>query len=205
MEYVESIKRYLMMESINKERKHMNDMERFFIERTNKHISRVQDFIDTVCEFYPALANSLRRRGKLHDQSKFFIPERKYYIILTWRYKMQNEGKEYKINDKTNQGILDASFHHVKNNPHHPEYWDKHLTKNPINKDNRDKRDFIVDGTLMDELSMLEQVCDWSAMSIEHNETEGPKEWADNAINKKWKFTNQQSDFIYEAIDLLWS
>jgi len=205
MEYGESIKRYLMIESVDRKGRAMDAMEKFFIERTRKHIGRVQDFVESACEFYPALADDLRERGRVHDSSKFMIPERKYYIILTWMYKSGQVGKEFKISDSDRKHMNDITFHHCKNNPHHPEAWDKNLTKNPINPNVREKRDIIANATAMDDLSILEMVCDWSAMSVENGEKSGPRKWADDSIAGRWKFSKHQQGLIYESIDLLWS
>ena len=204
MDYYEAANRFWLMEESDKRSKEMNEMERFFLERTKKHIGRVKDFIEIVSEFYPASAAKLRGRGMMHDQSKYYIPERKPYILLTWKYKMKKEGVDIEISDKDSERIREATFHHVKNNAHHPEYHDQTLKSNPINKGNREKRDKMADATAMDDLSITEMVCDWSAMSKENGE-DSPRKWADESIKSRWKFSPKQQDFIYEIIDLLWS
>jgi len=206
MNYEESIRRYMLMESKDRKKKNMDIMEKYFVYRTKKHISRVQGFIDSAIEFFPEMEADLRGRGAQHDMSKFYIPERKHYIILTWKYKCAKEGVAFSISDKESEHIRDTTFHHCKNNPHHPEYWDKSLKINPVNKESREKRDVIADASAMDDLSVIEMVCDWSAMSamsVENGEP-GPKKWADESIKDRWKFSKHQQDLIYEVIDLLW-
>lgn len=182
----------------------MDKMQRFFVERTRKHIGRVQDFCEKAAEFFPEIADEIIQRGVDHDKSKFMIPERKWYVILTWQYKMKNEGKEFKISQREQEHINEMTFHHVKNNAHHPESWDKGLKDNPVNKDDRSKRDVMPDASGMDKLSMIEMVSDWAAMSLEYDELDGPKKWADESFKRRWKFTKQQQDFVYEVIDLIW-
>jgi hypothetical protein len=183
----------------------MEAMEEFFIDRTRKHIGRVQAFCEQASEFFPLVGKELMKRADDHDKSKFFIPERKWYIVLTWRYKMQKEGKDFKISDKDMEHIRETTFHHCKTNPHHPEYWCKRCQNgdNPVDSKNREKRLFLVDAHGMDDLSIIEMVCDWSAMSQEHGEP-GPKKWADESIKNRWSFSKKQQDLIYEVIDLLW-
>src|ERR1017187_5777231 len=109
---------------------------------------------------------------KLHDLSKFENPEIIPYIYITWRHKCNNEGKKYKVP----AGIDDteATKHHVKNNPHHPEYWSDET--NVINTVDRDAPLKLIDATKMPILAVCEMVADWSAMSEERG-TNTPQEW----------------------------
>jgi len=203
MDFYESINKYYLIESKEQEREKTKEMERFFIERTRKHISRVQDFIEQAIEFFPSDSATLRGKGIKHDDSKFYLPERQPYILLTWKYKMKKEGIDIDISEEDSDRIREATFYHVKNNKHHPEYWDKNLKSNPIDKNNREKRTIMSDATGMDDVSIIEMVCDWSAMSVENGEP-GPKKWADDSIKFRWKFSDEQQEFIYELIELLW-
>jgi len=204
MNYIESIISYSLLEDSWKDKKIMNEMERFFIERTRKHISYVNDFLDIACEYYPHIAEDLRKRGSNHDLSKFYHPERKWYILLTWRYKCINEGNDFKLSEEDDREIRNISFYHCKNNSHHPEFWDKNLEANPIDKNNREKRNFMTDASNMSVPAIIEMVSDWSAMSREKNKN-SPRKWAEESINKRWKFTKQQQELIYDTIDLLWT
>ena len=204
MDYYESINRYLMMKRQEEERRNMKEMERYFIERTKKHVNRVQDFLEMAGEFFPSLAKELEQRGKKHDATKYSVPERKPYILLTWKYKMKKEGVDIPINDEESESIRNVTFHHCKNNPHHPEYWDKTLQKNPVNFEDRDKPSgIIVNSQEMDDISLLEMVADWSAMSDELGEN-NPRKFADKVIGIRWDFSDEQKEFIYEAIKSLW-
>lgn len=174
-----------------------NDMEEFFEERTKKHIDLVRKYLDRLKKHY-----SYDFKDE-HDKSKYDEPEHEPYLYITWKHKAKNADEEYEIPDEWKEKCDEATFHHIKNNKHHPEYWDDSLTENPINKEDRDKPSGkVVDATKMPKEHILEMVADWCAMSEELENT--PKKWADDNIGKRWKFTPEQKDWIYEAIDLIW-
>ena len=60
----------------------------------------------------------------------------------------------------------------------------------------------MIDATKMPDLDIAEMVADWCAVSEERGNT--PKSWADKNVNVRWKFTDEQSDLIYEIIDAVW-
>jgi hypothetical protein len=96
----------------------------------------------------------------------------------------------------------EATEHHVHSNNHHPEFFDK---SSKINKENRDTPpQTIVDATSMGEIDLAEMCCDWCAMSKEKGE-DGPFDWADKNIGKRWKFNDAQTDYIYTILDYLWN
>ena len=174
------------------------EMEDFFQERTAKHIELVNKYLDRLEEHYPYTFD------KEHDWSKFEDPEHEPYLYITWKHKMEDEDGDYETPDEWKDKCDEATFHHIKNNKHHPEHWDKTLTENPINKDDRDKPSGkVVDGTKMPDKYILEMVADWCAMSEEKGNT--PKKWADDNVGVRWEFSPEQKELIYEAIDLMWS
>jgi len=74
---------------------------------------------------------------------------------------------------------------------------------NLINKNDRDEPPAeMVDATKMPDLDLAEMVADFCAMSEEKGNT--PQSWADRNVNKRWKFTDQQSDLIYEIMNKVW-
>jgi len=183
------------------------DMKNFFEERTNKHIGLVKQYLRESCEHYPELADVLEKRGEEHDCSKLKPPEYEPYVHITWQYKVKGEGGEYDIDDDMAKRCHETSFNHCKGNRHHPEYWDKHLTGNPISFENRDAPSgIVVDATKMDRPSIIEMCCDWCSVSAERNPTNkfGSEEWAKENIHKRWKFTEKQEELIYEVINKIW-
>jgi hypothetical protein len=93
-------------------------------------------------------------------------------------------------------------MHHVKSNAHHPESHTEQKGE-LLNRENRDKPPKeIVDATKMGEIDIIEMVADWCAMSEEKGGN--PKDWADKNVNIRWKFTDEQKEFIYSAIEIMW-
>ncbi len=201
MNFEESIQCYLRLEKSERKAKQMQHMEKHFIQRTHQHISRVQDFLDTACTFYPHYSKELIGLGAKHDISKLYLPERQPYIYLTWQTHMRKKGKGFIINDKMQNRIHEMTFHHVKNNPHHPEFHAPNLKVNPIDVNDRTKRTVKIDATAMSELYLIEMVCDWSAVSEElHGNL---IQWVDDSIASRWTFSESQINFIYELIEIL--
>lgn len=90
-----------------------------------------------------------------------------------------------------------------KNNPHHVEFHTQQ--EDVLNKDMKDRDkavSVLIDGTKMPDEYIAEMIADWCAMAEEKGNT--PKEWADKMVNKKWKFTENQVNLIYELIDSIW-
>jgi len=187
-----------LVKSFTKQATHLDAMKDFFKERTLKHISLVKKYLNRLNKHY-----SYDFKEEDHDKSKFEDPEYEPYLYITWKHKSDNENEDYEIPDEWKDRCHEATFHHVKTNKHHPEYWDSTLTENPINKEDRDKpSDKVVDATKMPKKYILEMVADWCAMSEEKGNT--PKEWADKNMGVRWEFSPEQKDLIYEAIDLIW-
>ena len=175
-------------------------MDRFYI-RTTKHIELVQKYIDII-----VLSDSERYKPlipfrEVHDLSKYQEPELTPYIFLTWKYYCLDNEREFKSFKGLDKDIQEATFHHVKNNSHHPEYHDLDSTLQSINPKDRDKPpDKMVDGTEMSYINVAEMVADWMAMAEEKGTD--PKEWAKMNVNKRWKFKDYQVSHIYELLKL---
>jgi len=180
-------------------------MNKWFQERTQKHISFVEKYCKKAAKYNDEF-NALLDCIKNHDQTKFKEPELEPYVYITWKYKCQDDGMKFEdCNPPENMDALmnKATVHHIKNNRHHPEFHDDDFTEEKFNKDNRDGiPDEIVNGTKMNRVDIAEMVCDWCAVSEEKGNT--PKKWADQNVNKRWKFTDDQKDLIYELIDVFW-
>jgi hypothetical protein len=178
------------------------EMEDWFRERTNRHIDLVRKYCQKLADYDAYRFGELYNRGIYHDISKFEEPEIEPYVYITWQYKCKDKGEKFDISQEIKDKMSKATEHHVKNNPHHPEF---HCEKEVglINRENRDKPpQEIIDATKMTELDIGEMVADWLAMSEEKNSN--PKDWADKNINVRWKFTGKQKGMIYELIDEIW-
>lgn len=184
----------------------MTDQERenLFYKYTNNHINLVRKYIDKAKNFYPDLSNLLTDLANKHDQSKFKEPEKTPYLYITEKKYYQNNNIPFKPFPLNIEKIMhEATFHHVKNNPHHPEYWDIHLTQNPINFKDRDKPSgVLVDAKLMPHLYIIEMVCDCCAMAEYLKSC--VYDWFDKNINIRWKFDEDQILKIYQIISQIW-
>jgi hypothetical protein len=179
------------------------EIEDFFEKRTKKHIDLVKKYAQKIADTNSDLIKVVDQ-AKNHDASKYENPEYEPYLHLTWRYKCKNENDEnYEIPKNIDDNK--ASFHHIKSNRHHPEFHDDDANEDEsLNKNNRDAQpDRITDASNMNNIDIAEMVADWCAMSEELGEN-NPKDWANKNINKRWKFTNRQSDLIYKLIDDIW-
>lgn len=168
----------------------------YFIKRTNEHIARVINNANTLYK-KNKLFKDLPAQALKHDLSKLVEPERTPYIVLTHYYKLKQEGKELKTEDSIMDKIREAAFHHIKNNSHHPEYWDNNIQL--LGKDKRTNQK--VNAQTMPFLDIAEMVCDWMAMSQEMNND--VTEFANSVVNKKFLFTENQINLIYKCIFLL--
>ena len=178
------------------------DMEDWFVKRTNMHISLVQKWCKIIENYDSEKFGGLIERGNVHDESKLVEPERIPYIYVTWNYKCKEDGKKFNPPKDIDDMMNNATFHHVKNNAHHPESHTEQ-TKDILNRKDRDKPPKeMVDATKMKDLDIGEMVADWMAMSNEKKTS--PKDWADKNVNIRWKFTDAQKKLIYNLIEDLW-
>jgi hypothetical protein len=174
-------------------------MIKHYEKRTNNHIGIVQKYCEKLSDMY---SDDIIKHGEYHDKSKFDEPEFIPYVFTTWRYKCKDDGVEFKCSPEMEERMKEATEHHIKNNRHHPEYHTDKLN-NLINTKDRDAvPDEMIDATKMSEIDIAEMCADWCAMSEERGNS--PKEWADKNVNKRWKFTKEQSDLIYDLINKIW-
>lgn len=173
------------------------DMINHYESRTRDHIGLVVSSAKHLLDKNPDILEGLMGQCCWHDSSKWKEPEIIDYVYITWKYKCNDDGIEFRI-----PGDVDthrATWHHVRHNKHHPEYWDPNVTDRYINNENRDKPgEASVDGTSMDLLSLAEMVCDWHAMGLERGNT--ARSWADSNINNRWNFSDSQANYIYAFI-----
>ena len=98
------------------------------------------------------------------------------------------------------QSILDqATLIHIKNTPHHPEYWtDTDLT-------GFTRRNYapngIIDASDMPEEYIIEFCCDCSATGEEMGNL--ASDWLQQRIGTRWYFTPDQQDLIFGTLSIL--
>lgn len=172
------------------------EMEDWFNDRTRRHISLVQKYADRIEGSRPDKFSGLIDRSANHDASKFEEPEYTPYVFVAWKYRCNDLGKPFDYPDMADS-MNDATLHHIKANPHHPEY---HSPTADINRNDRDKPpEEMIDATAMQDIDIGEMVADWLAMSEEKGTS--TKEWADKNVGIRWKFTEPHVNMIYELIE----
>lgn len=156
-------------------------METYFYRRTQQHIERVKNNM-LLMEGYKNLAyDTLFERGSLHDKSKLSVPEREGYIWLTWWHYCKKQGIYFKYPEGIEELVQEACNHHLKNNLHHPE-----------SHKNVDE---------MEDIDIVEMVCDWTAMSQEYNQKSCLSYVKENI--DKWGFSVKTKQDIFLTIDEL--
>ena len=179
--------------------KNLPEMEKFFQLRTEKHIKTVQQYAKLIEEYDPDRFEGLVAQAKEHDASKKEDPEKKPYVLVTWKYKCKADGKDFEFTAEQKKQMDQATEHHILNNAHHPEYHSKETT-DLINKNDRDKPPSkTIDATKMKDVDIGEMIADWISMGIEKNSS--TEEWANNNVNIRWKFSDRQTKIIYELVD----
>ncbi len=174
------------------------------LKRTTEHIKYVGDYLTSAITVYPQLITKLLQRKLLHDASKALYPEYDAYIYINWKYHCRQHDIPFNVSDDIKNMMDTATFHHIKNNKHHPEYWDNDIIHNPVNKQNRyEPSNMIINGKLMPNISIIEMVCDWCAVSKEVA-TNSPFDWADKNVNVKWSFNEPQIKLIYDTLNKIW-
>jgi hypothetical protein len=181
------------------EQKKMRD---WFYKRTKMHVDLVKKYCVKIFEYDEDRFGGLVERGEEHDKSKYEDPEVDPYILISWEYKCKADGVDWEPPEGMEEDMSRAGEHHVKNNPHHPEFHcDEKVDL--VNRDDRDKPPKeMIDATGMPDMDIAEMVADWMAMSEEMDNS--PSEWAKKNINKKWKFDEGQEELIHELIGAVW-
>lgn len=162
--------------------------------RTGLHIDLVQSCMRKVIKHLlrqksDILVPELISRGLNHDRSKYYEPEYTGYVWLTDYYHAKKSGEEaghpYLTDKEISRLVQDATYHHIKSNDHHPEYYN-----------------YV---TSMEYPALIEMVCDWTAMDIElsNGKSNSAYDWANKNIGTKWKFSKQQVEDIYHIISIV--
>lgn len=184
--------------------KTMNDHFRY---RTGFHLWCVRKWSDRIAKINDSRIDRtlLDDERDRHDEMKWFAPEYEPYVLISWDYKCKRDGVEFLLPNDIKQKMHEATFHHIKNHRHHPEFWDDFVTIESLNKDDRDRPSAgkIVDGRNMPLTYVAAMVADWFAMSEELGGH--PKKWADDNIGVRWQFTENQKTLIYDLIKKVWN
>lgn len=188
-----------------------DEMLEYFAKRSERHISLVKKYFNKFYKEHKGKINwhlspQLLNRIEAHDHSKFDPPEVIPYIAINWEYHCKRHNIPFDIDPSLREEMNEATNHHVKNNPHHPEYWDPLATGNVISKKNRDEPDSsipIIDATRMPYRYLVEMCADWCAVSEERSNT--PFDWAKKNIGVRWNFGKSSEDLIYKILELMWN
>jgi len=180
------------------------ELEKQFNDRTNYHIKLVQKYIKQIQYMnLPEVDNKiLDDEGKKHDAIKWEKEEYEPYLYIAWRYKQKDEGKKYELPEGMEEKTHAATFHHITNSKHHPDYWDENITSDALNSKDRDKpTGNIVDATKMPPTYIASMMADWAAMSEEKDSS--LDKWIKDNVNIRWKFDKKQVDLINKIKDKL--
>ena len=182
------------------------DMTNHFKYRTGYHLWCVRKWSDRIATLGDSriCRQLLDKERDDHDEMKWVSPEYEPYVLISWGYKCRREGIEFRLPDNIKQTTHEATFHHIKNHRHHPEFWDEQVTIDSLNKDDRDRPSAgrKVDGSKMPLTYVAAMVADWCAMSEELGGH--PKKWADDNIGVRWSFTDSQVELIFDLLERVW-
>lgn len=180
-----------------------------FLYRTRAHLYLVRKWSDIIADSFKndERINEylLNKERDEHDQTKFREPEYSAYVEITWKYYCKRNGLPFDTSPELDEAMHVATYHHVKHNKHHPEYWDDATTiDNAISRDNRDGvAPRQIDATKMPLTYIAAKCADWCAMAEELG-TNSPQDWAKKNVNVRWKFTDEQVQLIYDILNAVW-
>ena len=168
------------LQALKKRYEPSESMVKFFDKRMKEHIERVSKNLNVLITLDLSELNSdkLRRRAINHDLSKYGVDEKEQYVWLTEFHRCKSEHIPFKYPEGIEKKVDKASLHHIRNNRHHPEFHNS-----PFDMTNED---------------LAEMVCDHCAMSQELGNS--LIKWEKNVINKKWKFSEDQTKLIWKLI-----
>ena len=154
------------------------DYEREFLEYVKDHKRRVSKFGNVIGKNYDS-----------HDNSKLDILFKPYALM---------KKKDKTLEDE--QALDLATFVHVKNSPHHPEYWTS-TNLEGFTRKNTNPHGPLECYEMIDE-ALLEMCADWCAMSETHDNT--PFEWFNKVKLTRWLFSQCQEQLIYSTLKQMW-
>jgi len=140
--------------------------------------------------------------AEAHDEDKCdpFGPFTEEYAIISGVYNGKLNPEDYPYNSKLDK----ATKYHIKNKRHHPEYWDNNWEPEPVKTwtERKSSKHTTANGSDMDDISIIEMVCDWKAQGISQGNT--AKWWADKCKKDgRYIFKDDQWELIYEILDIV--
>jgi hypothetical protein len=185
------------------------EMKDWFRLRTGLHLWLVNKWHDRIAR-YCAISDvpgvdiaRLDQERMEHDEHKWHEPEYTPYVYITWKYKCKREGKDFEVPPEIANAMHEATWHHIKNHKHHPEYWDGDCTIDCLNAVDRDKPAAqMVDGTKMPLTYVACMMADWFAMSEELRTD--LMDWMSKNVNTRWSFTVSQIALMNRLKERVW-
>ena len=177
------------------------EMKDWFEKRTDRHVNLVLKYINIIAELdmLEISRDGLFDEIENHDAGKWVEPEYTPYVHITWKYKQESEGLSYEPPEDIEAKMKEATYHHVINHLHHPEFWDEMMTPDMMNQNDRHKPSGrIVDATMMPPTAIACMIADWFAVSEEKNTK--IEDWLDMNVNVRWKFDQDQIDLMKQLI-----
>ena len=171
----------LLNEKLSEEFKPTAEMEKWFVDRTNRHINGVKRNMALMVGFHGLSLPELMSRANQHDSSKYSEDSRDEYVWLSWWWRNKNLGIPWDYPTGLKEKIKEKTGKHIHSERHHPE---SHIDAD--------------DMSLMD---IVEMICDWQNVGEEKGNT--ARKWADKQIGKRWPFNEENKKLIYDAIEWL--
>ena len=100
--------------------------------------------------------------------------------------------------------MLYSSSYHQISSRHHPEFNCSRSEKDLLlsRKTRDDVIGYPIDGSSMTNLDIAEMCADWAARSEELGNS--PIDWAEENIGKRWVFSEDQENLIYDILWKIW-
>ena len=143
------------------------------MKETKQHIARVNEVGDI-------FTRKFKERLLLHDQSKLEEPERTMFAKHTENLNQLEYGTDA-YEKEIEEMKKDCLNHHYENNSHHPEHFEN-----------------IED---MNELDIIEMVCDWYARSMQYK-----TDFLSFVVSRqesRFHFPNEMFDKIYRYCEII--
>jgi len=173
------------------------EMIKYYKDRTNMHISLVRKYCFQIEKAFPQFSG-LYQNSQKHDELKFQEPERIPYIVLSWKKKIENSGGTFPVPEDIKEAIWKATEHHIKNSPHHPEYFCDRNLGLLNNKDRDGIPEVAINAFSMPDIYVAEMVADWLAMSEELGTS--ITDWIKKVVGIRWKFSEKQIGIINDIV-----
>lgn len=104
-------------------------MDKDTLDKVRKFNLEQLEHVRLVQQLLRFLTGDLELSAILHDASKFDEPEYAFFVDAVSSLRQSTTGKDSAYQKKWRS---DAIQHHIHNNPHHAEYWDKRGEQMPV-------------------------------------------------------------------------